>query len=33
MTYEIKTEDLRSYLPRLRIGDRVLRYAMVKVAN
>ena len=24
MTYEIKTEDLRSYLPRLRIGDRVL---------
>ena len=24
MTYEIKTDDLRSYLPRLRIGDRVL---------
>ena len=24
MTYEIKTEDLRSYLPRLRICDRVL---------
>ena len=33
MTYEIQTAAIRSYLPKLRIGDRVLRYAMVKVAN